>query len=242
MQRSRIDEILLHEGLRWRKHETWFGERVDPAFAEKRGRSRRSTLPRLRAVSWSAWTRWGRRAPRAIPGRALVQSRDATGRASQAGDRLWPARQGLHLRCVPPRHRRGLHASLSRPRQRPLGGLPGGGRELAPERDRAGLRHPGQPELPPRHGRAAVPAGASALGDGVPAQVRRLSQPDRAVVEDPALAGAGGPALRDLGGDRRGDPRATAYWNAHRHPFVWGKRRRHRPRRSPGIALLPKAA
>jgi transposase len=46
MRRSRIDEILLHEGLRWRKHETWFGERVDPAFAEKRGRSKRST-PRL---------------------------------------------------------------------------------------------------------------------------------------------------------------------------------------------------
>ena len=50
MQRSRIDEILLHEGLRWRKHETWFGERVDPAFAEKRGRSRRSTPLRLRAA------------------------------------------------------------------------------------------------------------------------------------------------------------------------------------------------
>jgi transposase len=32
MQRSRIDEILLHEGLRWRKHEIWFGERVNPAF------------------------------------------------------------------------------------------------------------------------------------------------------------------------------------------------------------------
>ena len=50
IQRSRIDEILLQEGLRWRKHETWFGERVDPAFAEKRGRSRRSTPPPLRAV------------------------------------------------------------------------------------------------------------------------------------------------------------------------------------------------
>ena len=36
--------------------------------------------------------------------------------------------------------------------------------------------------------------------------------------------------------------RATAYWNAHRHPFVWGRRRRHKPRRQPGIALLPKAA
>lgn len=35
MQRSRIDEILLHKGLRWREHETWFGERVDPAFAKK---------------------------------------------------------------------------------------------------------------------------------------------------------------------------------------------------------------
>jgi transposase len=35
---------------------------------------------------------------------------------------------------------------------------------------------------------------------------------------------------------------ATDYWNAHRHPFVWGQRRRHRPRRQPGIALLPKAA
>jgi hypothetical protein len=36
--------------------------------------------------------------------------------------------------------------------------------------------------------------------------------------------------------------RATIYWNAHRHPFTWGKRRRHQPRRSPGIALLPRTA
>jgi transposase len=34
--------------------------------------------------------------------------------------------------------------------------------------------------------------------------------------------------------------RATEYWNAHKHPFVWGQRRRHQPRRQPGIALLPK--
>ena len=31
--------------------------------------------------------------------------------------------------------------------------------------------------------------------------------------------------------------RATAYWNDHKHPFVWGRRRRHRARRKPGIAL-----
>jgi transposase len=50
MRRSRIDEILLKEGLRWRRQETWFGERVDPEFAEKRGASRRSTPHRLRAA------------------------------------------------------------------------------------------------------------------------------------------------------------------------------------------------
>lgn len=38
MQRSRLGEVLLTEGLRWRKQETWFGERVDPDFAAKRGR------------------------------------------------------------------------------------------------------------------------------------------------------------------------------------------------------------
>jgi transposase len=46
MKRSRIGEILGAEGLRWRKQETWFGERPDPAFAEKRGPSSRSTPPR----------------------------------------------------------------------------------------------------------------------------------------------------------------------------------------------------
>jgi transposase len=51
MKRSRIDEVLLKEGLRWRAQETWFGERVDPEFARKRGRSRRSTRSRLRVAS-----------------------------------------------------------------------------------------------------------------------------------------------------------------------------------------------
>ena len=38
MKRSRLGEVLLTEGLRWRKQESWFGERVDPDFAQKRGR------------------------------------------------------------------------------------------------------------------------------------------------------------------------------------------------------------
>jgi transposase len=51
IKRSRIGEILQAEGLRWRTQETWFGERVDPAFAEKRGRSSPSTKRPLTGVS-----------------------------------------------------------------------------------------------------------------------------------------------------------------------------------------------
>lgn len=32
-----------------------------------------------------------------------------------------------------------------------------------------------------------------------------------------------------------------AYWNAHKHPFVWGRRRRHRVPRQLGIACTPTA-
>lgn len=35
---------------------------------------------------------------------------------------------------------------------------------------------------------------------------------------------------------------ATQNWNAHRHPVIWGRRRRHQPLRRPGIEQLPKAA
>jgi transposase len=50
IKRSRIDEILLTEGLRWRTHETWFSEQVDPEFAEKRGRLPKGSTPRRRRV------------------------------------------------------------------------------------------------------------------------------------------------------------------------------------------------
>jgi transposase len=39
VKKTRIFEILHEEGLRWRQQETWFGERVDPEFAKKRGPS-----------------------------------------------------------------------------------------------------------------------------------------------------------------------------------------------------------
>jgi transposase len=51
IKRSRISELLIAEGLRWREEETWFGERPDPAFAANRGPSSRSTKRHLRVGS-----------------------------------------------------------------------------------------------------------------------------------------------------------------------------------------------
>jgi transposase len=65
IKRTRIDEILIAEGLRWRKQETWFGHKVDPQFAAKRGRSKNFTRPRPKRRPSSASTRWDRRRPRA---------------------------------------------------------------------------------------------------------------------------------------------------------------------------------
>ncbi len=71
MRRSRIGEIFLQEGLRWRREagsrrDPGFGARVDPEFARKRGRSSSSTRQRRPAASSSAWTRWGHKPARAI--------------------------------------------------------------------------------------------------------------------------------------------------------------------------------
>jgi transposase len=75
MKRTRIDELWLGEGWRWRQQETWCGERVDAACAEKRGASRRSRPRRRRAASSSAWMRWAPKAPRASRGGSWCRSR-----------------------------------------------------------------------------------------------------------------------------------------------------------------------
>src|SRR3954466_12172145 len=42
MKRSRVSEVLLAEGLKWRREETWFGAQVDPEFERKRSHGRRT--------------------------------------------------------------------------------------------------------------------------------------------------------------------------------------------------------
>lgn len=54
MSRSRMSKIFRNEGLRWRQQEGWFGQRVDPDFAQKRGSSSSSTPTRPSTASSSA--------------------------------------------------------------------------------------------------------------------------------------------------------------------------------------------
>src|SRR5258708_5210341 len=58
IQRSRISEIFISEGLSWRHEETWFGERVDPDFAKARGPSKPSTPTHPPTVSLAIYTKW----------------------------------------------------------------------------------------------------------------------------------------------------------------------------------------
>lgn len=50
MKRSRIQELLVQEGLRWHHEEGWIGEKVDPAFLKKRGELSKRIRPRLQVL------------------------------------------------------------------------------------------------------------------------------------------------------------------------------------------------
>lgn len=66
LKKTRIFEILQVSRSRWRKPETWFGERRDPEFVQKRGPSRPSAPTHQPPASSSILMRWDRWQPRAI--------------------------------------------------------------------------------------------------------------------------------------------------------------------------------
>src|SRR5258707_8834682 len=90
MQRSRISEIFIAEGLSWRHEESWFGERVDPDFAKKRGAiTSLYTAPPERSVT-VCLDEMGPQGVKSYPGKQLVYPAAAetkpAGRAKQAID------------------------------------------------------------------------------------------------------------------------------------------------------------
>src|SRR5512143_2484148 len=73
MRRSRIGEILAREGLKWRQEETWFGARIDPEFARKRGRSSKLYTAPPEGSVVLCLDEMGPQTSKSYPGRQLVR-------------------------------------------------------------------------------------------------------------------------------------------------------------------------
>lgn len=69
IKKTRLCEIVQEEGFRWRQQETWFGERVDPEFAKKRGPSSGSARKLPLTVRSEIVTKWVRSVPGALLGK-----------------------------------------------------------------------------------------------------------------------------------------------------------------------------
>jgi hypothetical protein len=76
----------------------------------------------------------------------------------------------------------------------------------------------------------------------LPAQVRRLLEPHQAVVEVLRSLALKGRRFETWDEVHQAIREATAHWNAYRHPFIWGRRRRHQPHRKSGVGLAPQVA
>jgi transposase len=80
IKRSRVGEILVEEGLRWRKQETWFStERVDPDFAQKKGSDRAALHRATRRQRGALPGRNGPRVGQELPGRRTTPDRPRPG-------------------------------------------------------------------------------------------------------------------------------------------------------------------
>ena len=181
-----------------------------------------------------------------LSGPAPCQAGSARSRPRQAGDRLRSAGQRLRFRGLPTGQRRGRHAALraSHRGQR----LPERGRGLDRSRSRAdlcdnwafrqrrrryNLSTHSAPDvllfslLHPRWEFVFQPKYAAYLN---------LIEPWWKVLRSLALKGRRFETWAEI---EQAVERATAYWNDHKHPFIWGHRRRHRPSRRFGVAALP---
>ncbi len=174
MKRSRIGEILQARGLTLAApRRRWFGERPDPAFAAKRGRSSPSTRQPPADSVVICLDEMGPESAKSFPGRRVVPSPIAAGRRRQrATQEIDYGRRGSGYvfgafvpatgreRCTQPYPRRTIANWVDF--------LERVEAWLDPAID-ARLRGAGQPARPPRPRCAALGAGPSALGVRLPA-------------------------------------------------------------------------
>lgn len=277
IKRSRIDQVLIAEGLRWRTQETWFGERaarerlpspaesppdgaaataaepavpranpVDPAFAQKRGViTRLYTEPPLGSVVVNL-DEMGPVAAKSYPGQAVVRAQPATAgepaeRATQAID-YGRRGKGYIFGAFQP----ATGDALTRPYSGRTGAnwadfleqvdawLPAEVEHVYAIEDNLSAHRATDVLLfslaHPRWEFVFQPKAAAYLN---------LIEPWWKILRSLALKGRRFETWEEV---CQAIAETTAYWNKHRHPFHWGRRRRHQPRRRSGVGLLPKVA
>ena len=246
MKRSRISELFIQEGLSWRHEETWFGERVDPDFARKRGAIETVyTAPTEGSVT-VCLDQMGPVAVKSYPGKQLVspqatESKPAE-RAKQEIDYGRREKAGYVFGALQPKTGEVLTATYTRRTlvnwidflQQVEEWIPQDGGRIYAVLDNLSMHRAIDVVLfnlvYPRWEFVFQPTYAAYLN---------LIEPWWKTLKSLALKGRRFETWKEI---EEAVQKATAYWNAHKHPYVWGRRRRHQPHRKPGIAQLPKVA
>jgi transposase len=241
MRRTRVDEVLLAEGLRWRTREGWFGARVDPDFRpEKRAVVALYTAPPAGSVV-ICLDEMGPERAGSVRGRRLVPVGTSDGRVGRAKQELdYKLRDGGYVFGA---FRPATGEAFTQPYtvrtvanwadflERVDGWVPPPAERVYAVLDNLAAHRATDVLLfalaHPRWEFVFQPTYAAYLN---------LIEPWWKVLRSLALKGRRFESWQEI---EAAVERATAYWNAHRHPFVWGRRRRHRPRRSPGVAAVP---
>ncbi|MBI3973670.1 MAG: transposase [Chloroflexi bacterium] len=216
-----------------------------PVYSQyTRGPSSPSTRRPRRTVSSSAWTRWGRRAPRASPATNSSPHDAQTGRAIRATQEIDDGRRGA-----------GDVFGAFKPAAGEAFTAPYPSRSAA---NWADFLDKVDAWLPPEVERVYGIVDHLSAHRAIDMLLFALARPQWEFVFQPTYAASRNliepwwkvPRSLALKGRRfetwvdivRAVAAATAYWNAHKHPFRWGRRRRRRIARPAGIAALPKVA
>jgi transposase len=242
IKKTRIFEILHEEGLRWRQQETWFGERVDPDARQKKG-----AIERLRkeAPAHSAILDIDEMGPvsaKSYPGQEAINlTLRPAQRATQEIDygrrdmgyvygALWETTGDCWTQCYPQRAKKYFIDFLCFVDQQ----VPAEAERIYAIMDNLEMHHCHDLLLfmltHERWEFVYQPTYAAYLN---------LIEPWWKTLRSLALKGRRFETWQEV---ETAIEEATAYWNEHKHPYVWGRRRRHQPRRKPGIAVVPKVA
>jgi transposase len=247
IKRSRIDELLRAEGLVWRHQETWFGERVDPAFAAKRAAIDKLYTDPPADSTVVCLDEMGPQAAKSYPGNEPIRTapEDGPGEARRPAGR---AKQEIDYG----RRGKGYIFGAFRPATGEALTAPYPSRSAA---NRADFMADVDEWIPAEVSRVYAIVDNLQAHRATDVLLFCLAHPRWEFVFQPKYAAylnliePWWKVLKSLAlkGRRfatweevcQAVEEATAYWNGHRHPFVWGRRRRHRPRRRPGIAAGP---